>query len=177
MPFWIQTGNPSVVPSPTISPESDLAETVQAVFPMETEDAVIVWNHIRVPLSYKYDVSVVMEDVVGLSEFLLGSSKSTRVSFGSDTFQAIWRIERLDRHIRVDSEWASVAGDIENVLNERRSLEIPTADFLAEWNELTRKVLECCSLAGVQVVGSAALERLQGIAKAIPCRGRLYRAK
>src|SRR5258705_95085 len=92
MRFWIQAGNPRHFPI-LGKDVSDLSEAIEEIFPMETEDAIIVWNQSLIPISYKYDLSVMIDDVLPMLARLLDrTSGSDQVNFGSDTFQTDWSL-------------------------------------------------------------------------------------
>jgi hypothetical protein len=43
--------------------DSTLSDAAQTVFPLE-ERAFLNWNELTLPLSYKYDISLMLEDIV-----------------------------------------------------------------------------------------------------------------
>ncbi|OQY54035.1 MAG: hypothetical protein B6245_21870 [Desulfobacteraceae bacterium 4572_88] len=53
MKFLIQSGNPLWSPPDELAAEY-LSEAIEAIFPMDTEDAVMIWGDESVSLSYKY---------------------------------------------------------------------------------------------------------------------------
>ena len=55
MNFYIQASNPRALKPSFI--EENLSAAIESVFPMNTENAILFWNHIAIPLSYKYDIS------------------------------------------------------------------------------------------------------------------------
>jgi len=58
----------------------DLGDAIQAAFPLETEDAQLVWHRLSVPLSYKYDFSVIIEDIIAMLAYV--PRKANRKSSG-----------------------------------------------------------------------------------------------
>ena len=59
MAFYIQASNPRFIESISYEVES-LSDAVESIFPLNTENAFLVWNYISVPLSYKYDISYML---------------------------------------------------------------------------------------------------------------------
>ena len=176
MPFWIQVGNPTTVSSPAFRKDTDLPEALQAMFPMETEDAIVAWNHVLIPVSYKYDLSVILEDVLELLNRLVGKRRdSFSISFGSDTFQTKWQVTQVSADLRIESHWSGVSGSIEPLLNQRSLLEIPVTEFLSEWKELLRMVLDCCQRSGLSEMDCQGIRALHQMVRQIPGNGRLYR--
>jgi hypothetical protein len=48
--------------------DEHIGDAIQTVFPMWTEDAYLVWNGVHVPISYKYTLSFLIQDVVTMLE-------------------------------------------------------------------------------------------------------------
>ena len=70
MPFVIQASSPRWTGAH--DPEdSTLSEAVQVVFPMEAEAAVLEWNHVPGLLSYRYDISICLDDVIDMLTTLM----------------------------------------------------------------------------------------------------------
>ena len=67
--FYIQASNPRFQDSINIYDES-LSDAIESVFPLNTENAILVWNYISIPLSYKYDISYMIEDILQLLDEL-----------------------------------------------------------------------------------------------------------
>ncbi|BAY41833.1 hypothetical protein NIES2111_62290 (plasmid) [Nostoc sp. NIES-2111] len=74
MSFYIQVSNPIFLYSPS-EIVSDLAEAIQVIYPMETEKAFIIWNHTYIPLSYKYNLSVIIDDILPMLSDLTSQKK------------------------------------------------------------------------------------------------------
>ena len=60
MSFFIQCSSPQIAKNYVIEGNS-LRDCIEDLFPMRTEEALICWNGIRIPLSYKYDISLMVE--------------------------------------------------------------------------------------------------------------------
>ena len=56
MHFYIQTSNPYIA-NKTNADDNKLSEAIESIFPMDTEELILFWNHVGIPLSYKYDIS------------------------------------------------------------------------------------------------------------------------
>ena len=65
MSFYIQASNPRI--SYTVMPEDEtLSDAVESAFLSDSENAILVWNYVNVPLSYKYDISYMIDDILNL---------------------------------------------------------------------------------------------------------------
>jgi hypothetical protein len=139
--FAIQVSNPAIL-SVKKKRQEDLAEALNAIFPDKTEEAYILWNWVPVRVSYKYDLSVMIEDILNMLIFLTASeSGSYRVSFGSSTLNAEWQLNWNDNQLTIFSNWHSPADFYTDLLNSRNKLEINRDAFLWEWKAVLRKVI------------------------------------
>lgn len=119
---------------------SDLAEAIQLSFPLDTADAVLQWNEVSIPISYKYDLSVIFEDVLEILESCL-DGKTTEICFGSDTFNSDWAVKPQDGMVSISTYWHSVVGDTESDLNKNSDLVVPKMYFLLQWSRLVEMAL------------------------------------
>ena len=133
MNFHIQVSNPLFLSSSS-EIVSDLAEAIQVVFPIDTEDAFIVWNYTYIPLGYKYDLSVIIDDLLPmLSDLITQKEGSYRACFGSDTFNAEWNLEWYDEKLYIAAKWNNLAGNLVNMTSSScSSLETKINIFLSE---------------------------------------------
>ena len=90
MSFYIQAGNPK---SQGVADCNDktLADAIESIFPLNTESAILMWNYISIPLSYKYDISYMMEDILLLLHTLQYREKGElTIHWLPDTFRCDW---------------------------------------------------------------------------------------
>ncbi|MGW3562349.1 hypothetical protein ACWDSL_00320 [Streptomyces sp. NPDC000941] len=138
MSFYIQSGCPEVL---KVETADDMADAVGQLYPLETEHAVLVWNWIPVLLEYRYDIPVLLDDLVPLLEEIQRAEFSeTRVYWGSDTFSTEWQIRREGELLRIDSRWMAVSGSYESLLNDRSQLTVEIRSFVAEWLKVLRRI-------------------------------------
>src|SRR5437016_710667 len=115
MNFEIQACNPKTR-KPTEIRVEDLAAAIQAVFRLDSEDAILFWNWVPVRISYKYDLSVMIDDLLTLLNDLLSVPGGRRsVYWGSNTFQAEWHLVWADGRVAITAQWESVAGNYEEL--------------------------------------------------------------
>ena len=127
---------------------------------METDDAEMIWRGIKVPISYKYDLSVIFEDVVEMLKDCL-NAEATNVYFGSNTFFGSLAISPLENDFRVIGEWESVSGSVEHDLNGASELVIDKAHFLKAWSELLKSGAQAVSASNLRGRLRAELNELQ----------------
>jgi hypothetical protein len=174
MYFEIQICNPAIRDRSNEERET-LSSAMLAVFPEATEDAFMLWNWVPVRMNYNCDLSVMMEDLLLMLNDLLKSDQGSHVtSFGANTFRAKWSLHWAAGALTIDAAWESVAGSYENLLNSRRTLEVPRDEFLSEWKSLLKKVIEAIDSSGIKIQEEQQVALLRRVEAAIPKCGRIY---
>ncbi|WP_141578035.1 hypothetical protein [Actinomadura sp. WMMA1423] len=149
MSFWLQTGNPETL---EVGSGEDMADATGQMYPMGTEDAILFWNRVPVRLEYRYDIPVLLDDLVSLLEEVQSPEFSqTEVYWGSDTFSAEWNIVRDGDSLRIDSRWNGVHGSYESLLNDRSQLTVRIDSFVAEWLKVLRRITSDLAIRHVRL--------------------------
>ena len=157
--FCVDSGSPDVLASSSYSAE-DFADAIQHVFPMETSNALLVWQGVNIPLNYKYDVSVIVEDVVGMLEVLLPCDSGVfQFWFGSDTFGASFLMRVNGDILSIRAVWDSVSGANEAVLNDASDLVVSKSLFISNWLKIIRIAAHGVSVSGVFIENDVLLRR------------------
>lgn len=96
-----------------------------------------MWNYISIPLSYKYDISYMMEDILLLLYALQYREKGElTIHWLPDTFRCGW-IVRWDREkLNIQSQWENTVGHLERLLNEKPNISLKKDDFIKEWKSI-----------------------------------------
>lgn len=169
MAFSIQASNPKFLKIFNAEDKS-LSDAVESVFPMNTENAVLAWNFISIPLSYKYDISYMLDDIVDLLCALHRQASGEKtIHWLPDTFRSDWAIRWHDGEIEIRAHWECTAGHLERLLNERGTVSLAIADFESEWREVLRVVIRGLENAGYDA------ERIAGMEELMRQYGRLRR--
>ena len=118
--FDIQAGYPRSLKK--FDPEDkSLCDALQTVFVTNTEKLLLCWNAVYVPVSYRYDFSLLIEDVVDLCDAILASPNGSRhIEWPSNTFQATWELRWTGQTISIHATWRTVLGGTEGLLTARR---------------------------------------------------------
>jgi len=172
--FFIQAGYPQ---SLSVSDRSDenMSDAVQTVFRADTERAILAWNRIYVPLDYKYDLSLMVDDIVDLIEQLNNhTSGHQSVHWPSNTFSSEWALTWADDTLEIHSRWACVIGGTVDLLNKNCKLELAKAEFMAEWRRPLNKIACALESAGYDNAQIAGFDRLKNVVAMLPRPGRLY---
>ncbi len=173
--FFVQASNPRTLRALDAEDES-LSDALQTVFPFDTEQALIVWNHIRIPLDYKYDLSLMAADVVGIIEMIQVSPQGRHtVHWPSSTFSAIWDMQWSSGILTIHSEWHCVLGSTEALLTGKPDVELPSDDFVAEWKRPLQFAERALTEAGYDVGEIRGLARLRTVLARCVRDGVLYR--
>ncbi len=142
MNFFIQVSNPKYLPITNDDDIESLSDAIEDSFPLDTEDAFLVWNHIYVPLSYKYDISYMIEDIVKMLKGIIEDENgSVKICWLPDTFRCDWEIEWNAGEINILSHWDCTVGDLEGLLNNNNSIKMPVEHFVNEWKQLLELIV------------------------------------
>jgi len=172
--FTIQASNPRQL-AEFDSNDTNLSDAVQTVFPLDAECALLVWNWLYVPLTYKYDLSMMIDDIVGLVDAMLEEPSGHRtIQWPSNTFAATWKIKWGSGVTEVEAEWISVVGETEALLTAKPKVILDSSGFIGEWRRPLEVILAALTSAGY---GSAliGMDKLSAVVSRIGCRGLLYR--
>lgn len=172
--FVIQTSQPRVEPS--FDPEDrSLSDATQSVFPLFTEDMFVVWNHIYIPLGYKYEVSFVIDDALDLVEAILTNMVGRHtIHWPSNTFASSWVVEWCPSRVSIEATWRSAPGGTESLLKESGPVEVPAEAFTAEWKRPFELVSGAIRSAGYSELQIPRLRALDSVWSRIHTYGRLY---
>lgn len=172
--FWIQAGYPRFSRVRDDSDES-LDEALETIFPLWSESAMLAWHGVYIPLSYKYDISVMCSDILMMLEKIMTSvSAGMDIAWPSSTFAARWDIAWKDGEIDIRAEWHSVTGALEGLLENRTRILVPKDAFLAEWKAVLANVLRALQGAGYDAGQIPDMDRLVRVHGLLPRNGLLY---
>ncbi|SCY93641.1 hypothetical protein SAMN05720606_112188 [Paenibacillus polysaccharolyticus] len=174
MDFWIQSSAPN---SLKVYDENDetLCDAIETVFPMLTENAIIVWKTIHIPLSYKYDLSCMIHDIIDMLNSLRTEDSGTMIiHWGSNTFSNIWDLNWGNNNLTINARWNSVLGHTEDILNATDPLYCSIQSFRAEWKKVLYTLLEALKKGGYDQSNTPDIEFLELEYNLINSNGILY---
>ncbi len=174
MAFYIQASNPRFIKSINYDDES-LSDAVESVFPLNTENAMLVWNYISVPLSYKYDISYMLDDIVDLLGVLQSQKCGKKtIHWLPDTFRCDWEVSWDDGKIEIQAHWECTVGHLEKILNEHETISLTVMDFESEWKEILYVVIRGLKNCGYDKKKIGGMENLLKQYERISNSGILY---
>ena len=175
MCFCIQASNPKnyfIVDSK----DECISDAIETIFPLNTENAILMWNHICIPLSYKYDISYMIEDVLTLiNSILCNDFGNMKLHWLPDTFRSDWIIMWRDGMIHINSHWESTVGNLETILNCNNSISLPIVDFLGEWKQILFLLVSSLKKSGYDENKLRGMSKLINICERIEQFGTLYK--
>ncbi|HYO52429.1 hypothetical protein [Archangium sp.] len=145
MSFGIRLGHADCLRQLDVS-DSTLTEAIQTVFPLEGH-AVLEWDSLEFQLNYKYDLSMMMEDLLSLLRAVLSTGPGEReVNWPSSGFPYIWHISWSDPTLEVVASSRDEAGATR--LPSPPVLRTTRREFLVAWQPLLRRILTGLETAG-----------------------------
>lgn len=174
MEFYIQANNPRTSNNINDNDES-LSEAIESAFILNTESAILVWNYICIPLSYKYDISYMIEDLLELLYCIQNIEKGEKkIHWLPDTFRCDWSIAWNHGQMEIISYWECTEGHLEGLLNEYPKISVSVKYFMSEWKEVLHIVLRGLNRCGYSESRIKGMKQLLEQFNRIEGRGILY---
>ena len=163
MSFRIKLGHADCLRRLDVS-DSTLTEAIQTVFPLEGH-AILEWDGLGFQINYKYDLSMMMEDLLSLLQAVLSTSAGEQeVDWPSSGFPYIWRIRWNASTLEVVASNRDEAGATH--LPSPQTLCSTRREFLMAWQPLLSRVLTCLETAGYCEEHIAGMALLSGLSHA-----------
>ncbi len=148
MIFYIQTSNPCIVKE-TNTYDSKLSEAIESVFPLNTEELILFWNYVGIPISYKYDISYMIDDILMILQHIqLKKSGELLIHWLPDTFRADWKLEWSGEMISINANWENLRGDLQKILIHSERVELLKKEFICEWKMLLKILISALKKNG-----------------------------
>ena len=175
MNFYIQASNPAYIKNFDMN-DVTLADAIETSFPLETESAVLVWNYIPILISYKYDISYMMEDLIKLLNLLLSEEcYCYTIEWLPDTFRCNWELSWKKGEVTIITACESTVGYLEPLLNKNNIIELSITDFICEWKLIIEKVVHVLQQNGYHRNNLSRMDELIELHEKIKSYGVLYR--
>ncbi len=146
--FKIQLNNPIVLIT-TLEEDTHIGMATETIFPMDTEDAFMIWNNISIPITYKYDVSIMLNDMIDIIKFMKDENKNKMSNhWASNTFVSEWFLTKNSGQVHIESNWGDTHGNLGSQLNENSELTLDANHFVAELKSMICFVKKCLEKAG-----------------------------
>ncbi|MDT8975358.1 hypothetical protein RQP50_03760 [Paenibacillus sp. chi10] len=158
------------------SEAESLSDAIESSFPLLTENAVIVWNYVPILLGYKYDISIMIDDILEILEVLRKEDSGTKtIHWVSNTFAHVWHLSWDSRQLVINADWGSVSGGAEHLLQNSGSVTLTKQSFSSEWKKVLQNLITALSKSGYFEDRLPGMERLVHEYEAIENEGNIYR--
>jgi hypothetical protein len=175
MKFYLQASNPRTIHA-TSEDDDQIAEAMETVFHIWTENAIMIWDGVHVPLGYKYTLSCMIDDIlVMLDELLRPGDGTFHVRWPVQEFEVTWDMAWQGDELEIRSEWGTTPGDTRSLLVDRKAIVVSKAEFITEWRQPLLTILHAIRDAGYDESRLRNLANLQRVCDAISKPGILYR--
>lgn len=145
---------------------------VECSFPLFAEAALLVWHQKPIRLSYKYDISECIEDMIFMLDAIQQAPSGERVvQFASSGFFCKWQLVWSTDEVEIEAVWDVVQYEAPEELRKHPKLKSSTADFLKEWKPLLGRVLVALDAQRFPI---PFLEDLRRVYQQLPAGALLY---
>ncbi|WP_143177373.1 hypothetical protein [Cystobacter ferrugineus] len=166
--FSLRAGTPACL---TVhdAEDSTISDAMQTVFPLET-CSTLDWGGIEISLSYKYDLSMMADDIAQMIVALQASPSGTfQVDWPSSGFPYHWTLKWDPSIVEIHAIARPEPGAED--LTGRESVQTRKSSFVAGWQEVLRTIVSCLEASGykdAQIAGLASLRQAAGRSATAP---------
>lgn len=172
MNFLVQSSRPQNSSEFCID-DKKISEAIETIFPMMTEDALLVWDTSYIPLSYKYDISYMIEDILHMLKSIRENPKGQiKIAWPTNSFACNWTLTWGNEILIINSKWRPEPG---NPLDNLSELKINILAFTYEWKMVLRILIENLEICGYNKNNLKDMNMLYDEFQSIKCYGLLYK--
>ncbi|MDC0710856.1 hypothetical protein POL68_20445 [Stigmatella sp. ncwal1] len=143
--FALSVGNPACT---TVRDPSDatMNEALQTICSLD-DQAFLEWSDLKFRLGYKYDLSIMLDDIVAMVLEVDSSEAGTyELDWPSSGFPYHWTLRWNGNEMEIVARARDEPGAKD--LTGREQIHIDRRGFLQEWQTLLRLILSCLENAG-----------------------------
>ncbi|SFF40258.1 hypothetical protein SAMN04487969_13421 [Paenibacillus algorifonticola] len=152
----------------------NLSDAIESSFPLLTENVVIKWNYVPILLSYKYDISIMIDDILEILEVIKEDSGTKTVYWASNTFAHVWHLSWDSTQLVINAEWGDIAGGMELLLQNSGNVTLKRQSFVSEWKRVLRNLITALVKSGYSEDKLPGMKRLVHEYEAIESEGNIY---
>jgi len=128
--------------------DEKISEAIETIFPMMTEDAILIWGTSYIPLNYKYDISYMIEDIISMLKILRENQNGElKIDWPTSTFACQWLFAWHNKILTISSKWRSESRMSSNLSD----LEINVHEFTYEWKKVLEILIENLESCGYNI--------------------------
>ncbi|MDH6310483.1 hypothetical protein M2451_004011 [Dysgonomonas sp. PFB1-18] len=129
--------------------DASIEEALESIFLRNTEYAVLIWENLFIPLSYKYDISIMAKDFIKILEFIEGTDSKIEIHWASNTFSSIWYLTKLQNgELEIKSLWVCVLGELRELLTKKSNICVTQIAFSKELRKMLFFLKDCLDKCG-----------------------------
>lgn len=149
--FKLQLGNPIILQ--VVGDEiSNLENAIESIFPLETEYLILIWNYIFIPLSYKYDLSLMVLDLIEVLCFLeRKGDEELDLHWASNTFACVWKLKKMDTSVSIKTTCENVRGGVKTLLDNCNEVSIGSSELKTEIKKLLLFLKQSLEKSGINI--------------------------
>lgn len=171
--FYVQAGNPEFRTA-TIRSDS-LGDAVEEVFIFPTESMVLFWNGCCFPLGYKYDMSLMVDDLLSLLQSVSGAGAGqASVEWPTNGYACAWDVGWAGSRLRVRCVPRTDFGVMKAFVDANPVVELTKTNFLSEFTRPLEIVRNAVSGRGGGAGVVAGLRRIEELLQQPMGLGYLY---
>ncbi len=146
--FYINANNPVAMDGSNNNRVEDLAEAIEVIFTLDDENIMCMhWDKDNIYLTYKYDVGVIIEDLIFMIEILCTNNSGTEViSFGSSDFAARWKLKWDADDLNI--EWHRACS---RKPTNKPNLRISKKYFIIQWYYVLKNTLTSVKNSAIRI--------------------------
>ncbi len=116
--------------------DTKLSEAIYTIFPLETENAILSWGAENILLSYRYDISTIIDDIIQMI-FTLQNNHTGKwfVNWSSNTFAVNWDFKWFEDSLEIEAQWREEF-NASDYLKSHNILKIKKGEFIQEWKKI-----------------------------------------
>jgi len=158
--FYICPGSPAISTQHIELDESRLEDAIEDVFSEDAEDATLVWEAAKQPLSYKYDFPEITRDIIIMLGVLKTARGETKVHFRSSDFHTDWILRWNEDHLEVEEKSRMSLKSGYGYQGDLRKTVLSKSYFCSEWKKPLTNILKALKHSKLtHVSGFTLLER------------------
>jgi hypothetical protein len=138
--FEIKVPNIEECAKSVVNPsDKNVGYAIESLFSIE-EDIFIYWKGYEIPLSIKYDISEIWNDMILMIQYIKkAKTQNFTIHWPSATFFATWDFVIDDNLLEIKAYWTDLNINRTELLKLREDsfpIIVDKKDFLEEWNKI-----------------------------------------
>ncbi|PSJ96871.1 hypothetical protein, partial [Brevibacillus fortis] len=155
-----------------------LSDAIESAFPLVNEVTIISWNYDPIMLSYKYDISIMIDDILDILEATRIEVSGTKtVHWASNSFSNVWHLSWDNTQLSIKAEWGRVIGGTEQLLQTSGSVTLTKQSFSSEWKRVLQNIIAALGKSGYSEDRLPSMKRLIFEYEAIEMEGTIESVK